>query len=61
MSYVNFFLEWPAGLKPDGTPLMAKVGWPWFTLAGTMVTLSVAWAVRTLMLKKPSSLQNNET
>jgi SSS family solute:Na+ symporter len=53
MSYVNFFLEWPA-LKPDGTPLMAKVGWPWFTLFGTLVTLSVAWIVRLIMCDKSS-------
>jgi solute:Na+ symporter, SSS family len=34
-------LEWAAGDMPT-----AKIAWPWYTLIGTMVTLSVAWLAR---------------
>jgi Na+/proline symporter len=43
---------WPANipaLKPWWTATFgAEVFWPWFTLIGTLVTLGVAWAVRSV-------------
>lgn len=43
-------IYWPANipaLKPWWTATFgAEVFWPWFTLIGTLVTLGVAWAVR---------------
>jgi SSS family transporter len=45
-------IYWPANipaLKPWWTATFgAEVFWPWFTLIGTLVTLGVAWAVRTI-------------
>lgn len=38
-------LEWPQ-VGANGVKVMAKVAWPWFTLIGTIVTLSTAWLVR---------------
>jgi Na+/proline symporter len=45
-------IYWPANipaLKPWWTATFgAEVFWPWFTLIGTLVTLGVAWAVRSV-------------
>ncbi|MSU25054.1 MAG: hypothetical protein EXS32_14700 [Opitutus sp.] len=45
-------IYWPAKLpvlKPWWTATFGgEVFWPWFTLIGTLVTLSVAWAVRAI-------------
>ncbi len=45
MAYVHFFFDWQ-GIKPDGTTGALKIAWPWYTLIGTTITLSVAWLVR---------------
>jgi SSS family transporter len=38
---------------PGGVPAKAKVAWPWFTLTGTLVTLSVASLARALWPPQP--------
>jgi Na+/proline symporter len=40
-------LEWTQFV--DGKEIKAKVFWPWFTLIGTVVTLSVAWLTRLVL------------
>ncbi len=40
-------LEWKAVV--NGSEVVQKIAWPWFTLIGTTVTLSVAWLTRWLM------------
>ncbi len=40
-------LEWKAVV--NGSEVAHKIAWPWFTLIGTTVTLSVAWLTRWLM------------
>lgn len=40
----NFFTFSTVG--PDGKAVVGKVAWPWFTLIGTVITLTVAWLVR---------------
>ena len=45
------FIYWPANLPATKawwtTTFGAEVFWPWFTLIGTLVTLGVAWTVKT--------------
>jgi Na+/proline symporter len=61
------FLYWPPnipGLKdawigwfgatPDGKPV--EIFWPWFTLIGTVVTLSVAWLIKTVWPQQKQSV-----
>jgi SSS family solute:Na+ symporter len=38
-------LEWTQTL-PSGEVTQAKIAWPWYTLIGTIVTLSTAWITR---------------
>ena len=42
-------ITWETGIGPDGKPIVASVAWPWFTLFGTIVTVSVATLVRAIM------------
>ncbi|MBN2508606.1 MAG: sodium/solute symporter [Verrucomicrobia bacterium] len=40
-------LEWTR-ISEAGEPIRASVGWPWYTLIGTLVTLTMAWLTRSL-------------
>jgi Na+/proline symporter len=48
-------LEWTQGTGESMTK--AKVFWPWFTLIGTIVTLSVGWLTRAIIGAKGSASQ----
>jgi hypothetical protein len=40
-------LEW-TGSGPSGEAVKVKMAWPWFTLTGTILTLTAAWLTRGL-------------
>lgn len=54
---VMCFIYWPANIPATKDWWMRTFGgtifWPWFTLIGTLVTLGVAWGVRTLRGGEP--------
>jgi Na+/proline symporter len=53
------FIYWPANIPATKDWWMRTFGgevyWPWFTLSGTLVTLGVAWAVKSIWPGKPSA------
>jgi solute:Na+ symporter, SSS family len=57
MAIINFFVSWTTGVGPDGNPIVAKVAWPWYTLIGTSITISVAALVRKIYAETSSPQQ----
>jgi hypothetical protein len=39
----------------NGQMVKTKVFWPWYTLIGSTVTLSVAWLVRMIQIAKAAA------
>ena len=48
MAFVNFKFTWQM-MGPDGKEITAKIAWPWFTLFGTIITITVATIARKIM------------
>jgi Na+/proline symporter len=49
MIFITQF-EWVVSQAP--AYVTAKIAWPWYTLIGTIITLSVAWLMRALLGRK---------
>lgn len=49
-------LEWVTSNVP--TVQTAKIAWPWYTLIGTSITLSLAWVTRAVLGKNADQRQN---